>query len=68
MPYKNATYEEVVPIYTSKPSSKTDPYVSRKVKTDYMCCTTLKTKAEIGEIISYNDQNKDWQVKYQSST
>ena len=20
---------------------------------------------EIGEIISYNDQNKDWQVKYQ---
>ena len=33
-----------------------------------MCFTTLETKTEIGEIISYNDQNKDWQVKYQDET
>jgi hypothetical protein len=30
--------------------------------------TTLKTKIEIGEIISNNDQPKDWQVKYQDDT
>ena len=67
-PYKNATYEEIVPRYTYKPPTKTDPYVGRKVKTYYMCFTTLETKTEIGEIISYNDQNKDWQVKYQDET
>ena len=33
-----------------------------------MCFTTLETKTDIGEIISYNDQNKDWQVKYQDET
>jgi hypothetical protein len=49
----------------AKPPTKTDPYVDRKVKTYYMCFTTLETKTEIGEIISYNDQKKDWQVKYQ---
>jgi hypothetical protein len=26
------------------------------------------TKTEIGEIIAYNDQNKDWQVIYQDDT
>ena len=68
MPYKNAMYEEIVQRYTYKPPTKTDPYVGRKVKTYYMCFTTLETKTEIGEIISYNDQNKDWQVKYQDET
>ena len=29
---------------------------------------TLSMVTEIGEIISYNDQNKDWQVKYQDDT
>ena len=33
-----------------------------------MCFTTLKTKTEIGEIISYNDQTKDCRVKYQDDT
>ena len=33
-----------------------------------MCFTTLQNKTEIGEIISYNAQNKDWQVKYQDDT
>jgi hypothetical protein len=68
--YKNATSrdEEIVPRYTYKPPTKTDQYVGRKVKTFYMCFTTLETKTEIGEIISYNDQNKDWQVKYQDET
>jgi hypothetical protein len=66
--YKNETYEEIVPRYTYRPPTKTDPYVGRKVKTYYMCFTTLQTKTEIGEIISYNAQNKDWQVKYQDDT
>jgi len=68
MPYKNATYEEIVPRYTYKPPTTKDHYVGRKVKTHYMCFTTLKTKTEIGEIVSYNEQNKDWQVKYQDDT
>ncbi len=34
-------------------------HVGRKVKSYYMCFTTLKNKTEIGEIITYNDQNKD---------
>ncbi len=58
--YKNATYEEIVPRYIYKPPTTKDYHVDRKVKTYYMCFTTLKTKTEIGEIISYNDQNKDW--------
>ena len=68
MPYKNAMYEEIVQRYTYKPPTKTDPYVGRKVKTYYMCFATLETKIEIGETISYNDQNKDWQVKHQDQT
>jgi hypothetical protein len=50
--------------YTYNPPTTKDYHVGRKVKT-YMCFTTLKTKTEIGEKISYNDQNKDWEVKYQ---
>jgi hypothetical protein len=38
--YKNAASEEIVPRYTYKPPTKTDPYVDRKVKTYYMCFTT----------------------------
>ena len=68
MSFKNATYEEIVPRYTYKPPTTKDCHVSRKVKTYHMCLTTLKTKTEIGEIISYNDQNKDWQVEYQDDT
>lgn len=64
MSYKNATYEELIPRHTYKPPMKTDPYVGRKVKTYYTYFTTLMTKTEIGEIVSYNDQNKDCQVKY----
>jgi hypothetical protein len=30
--------------------------------------TTLQTKTEIGEIISYDERTKDWQVKYQDDT
>ncbi len=33
-----------------------------------MCFTTLQTKTEIGEIISYDERTKDWQVKYQDDT
>jgi hypothetical protein len=76
--YKNATYAKIVPRYTYKPgvsSSFTrdhtptmDHYFGRKVKTYYMCFTTLQSKTESGEIISYNDKNKDWQVKYQDDT
>ena len=66
--FKNATYEEIVSRYTYKPPTTKDYHVDRKVKTYYMCFTILKTKTEIGEIISYNDQNKDWQVKYQDDT
>ena len=57
-----------MPRYTYKPPTTKDYHVGRKVKTYYMYFTTLKTKTEIGEIISYNDQNKDWQVKYQDDT
>jgi hypothetical protein len=68
VPYKNATYEEIVPRYAYKTPTTKDFHVGRKVKTYYMCFTTLKTKTEIGEIISYNDQTKDWQLKYQDDT
>ncbi len=54
VPYKNATYEEIVPRYTYKPPTTKDLHVGRKVKTYYMCFTTLQTKTEIGEIISYD--------------
>ena len=33
--YKNAASEEIVPRYTYKPPTKTDPYVDRKVETYY---------------------------------
>ena len=46
MSYNDATYEEIVPRYTYNPPTKTDPYGGRKVKTYYMCFTTLKTKPE----------------------
>ena len=59
MSYKNATYEELIPRHTYNPPTKTDPYLGSNVKTYYTCFTTLKTKTEIGEIVSYNDQNKD---------
>jgi hypothetical protein len=52
--YKNTRYEGIVPRYTYKPPTKTDPYVDRKVKTYYMSFTTLQTKTETGEITSYN--------------
>jgi hypothetical protein len=68
VPYKNATYEEIVPRYTYKPPTTKDLHVGRKVKTYYMCFTTLQTKTEIGEIISYDERTKDWQVKYQDDT
>jgi hypothetical protein len=53
VPYKNATYEEIVPRYAYKPPTTKDFDVGRKVKTYYMCFTTLQTKTEIGEIISF---------------
>ena len=56
VPYKNATYEDILPRYTYKPPTTKDSHVGAKVKTFYMCFTTLKTKTEIGEIISYNEQ------------
>jgi hypothetical protein len=31
--YKNAVYGEIVPRYTYKPPTKTDPYVGRKLRT-----------------------------------
>ena len=68
MSYQNATYEEIVPRYTYKPPTTKDFHVGRKVKTYYMCFTKLQTKTEIGEIISLNDQTKEWQVKYQDDT
>ena len=68
MSYKNATYEEIVLRYIYQPPTTKDYHVGRKVKTYYMCFTTLKTKTEIVEIISCNDQNQDWQVKYQDDT
>ena len=55
--YKNASYDEIVPRYSYKPPTKTDPYVGRKVKTYYMCFTTLETKTEIGEIIYLKQQD-----------
>jgi hypothetical protein len=53
VPYKNATYEEIVPRYAYKTPTTKDFHVGRKVKTYYMCFTTLQTKTEIGEIISF---------------
>ncbi len=68
LPYKKAAYEVIVPRYTYKPPTKTDPCVGRKVKTYYMCSTTLETETVIGEIISCNDQDKDRQMNYQDET
>ena len=44
MSYKNTTYEEIVSRYTYKPPTTKHYHVVRKVKTHYMCFTTLKTK------------------------